>query len=155
MAKKWSVDSALVESVAANLVELLPLFPKRLIRLDALVREHEMPFSHIQILVLLAEGAMAIGTLSDKLSIAKPNITPLVDSLREQHYVERVRDARDRRIVNVCITDSGLEKLQAIQRSVAKQVAEWPGLFSRSEVKAFKGALSGVIRMAMEVGAGE
>ena len=91
MPKKWNEDAVLVGSVAENLFELLPVFPKRLVHTDALVRDHQMPFSHIQILVMLSGEDLSIGQISDRLGIAKPNITPLVDALRDAGYtVEQV-----------------------------------------------------------------
>ena len=152
MAKKWTADAALVSSLATNLVEALPLFPKRMVRMDAIVRAHGMPFSHIQILVMLRNGPASIGELSSKLCIAKPNITPLVDSLRDQGFVERVRDERDRRIVNVRMLPAGHEKLDEIQRSIADQVMLWPGEFSRSEMKELNGALASLIRIVQGIG---
>ncbi len=152
MAKKWTADAALVSSLATNLVEALPLFPKRMIRMDAIVREQGMPLSHIQILVMLRNGPASIGELSSKLCIAKPNITPLVDSLRDQGLVERVRDEKDRRIVNVRMLPAGQEKLEGIQRAVAGQIMLWPGEFSRSEMKELNSALANIIRIVQGIG---
>ena len=142
----------MVSSLATNLVEALPLFPKRMIRMDAIVREHGMPFSHIQILVMLRDGPASIGELSSKLCIAKPNITPLVDRLFESGYVERIRDEQDRRIVNVRMLPAGYEKLDEIQRSIADQVMLWPGEFSRSEMKELNSALASIIRIVQGIG---
>lgn len=152
MAKRWTADKALVDGIATNLVEMLLLFPKRVMRLDAIVREHGIPLSHIQILVMLTGGDMAIGELSEKLCIAKPNITPLVEHLRQQGLVERVRKADDRRIVSVHLLPAGREKLGAIRQSVAGQISEWPGEFSRSEMKELSTALASVIRIVQGIG---
>ena len=43
MPKRWTEDTALVERVACSIVEALPLFPKRIVRIDALTREQSMP----------------------------------------------------------------------------------------------------------------
>ena len=56
-----------------------------------------MPFSHIQIICLLSDGAMSIGEISMSLGIAKPNITPLLDALNERGVLERCRSEKDRR----------------------------------------------------------
>lgn len=155
MPKKWNEDGALVGSVAGNLFEVLPLFPKRLLHIDALVRDHQMPFSHIQILVMLSGEDMSIGQISERLGIAKPNITPLVDTLRDNGMVERIRSEKDRRIVNVHLLPAGEEKLKSIRRDIAAQVKAWKGNLSRSEVKELNSALSSIIRIAghMEAGA--
>ncbi len=147
MPKKWNEDTALVSSVAGNLFDLLPLFPKRVIHVDELVRVHQMPFSHIQILIMLSQGPMSIGQISDRLGIAKPNITPLVDSLRDDGLVERVRSEQDRRIVNVHLLPEGEKRLEAIREDIAKQVTEWRESLSRSEAKELNNALGSIVRI--------
>lgn len=151
MPKKWNEDAALVNSVAENLFEMLPVFPKGLVHIDALVRKHKMPFSHIQILVMLSRGDMSIGQISDRLDIAKPNITPLVDILRDGGLVERIRSTTDRRIVHVHLLPAGVEKLAAIHRDIASQVVAWKGNLSRSEIKELSNAMASIIRIAGNV----
>ena len=147
MPKKWNEDQALVDSVAANLFEMLPVFPKGLVHTEELVRDHQMPFSHIQILVMLAKEELSIGQISQRLGIAKPNITPLVDIMRDGGLVERVRSQTDRRIVHVRLLESGREKLAGIHKDIAAQVAAWKGNLSRSEIKELSNAMASIIRI--------
>jgi len=146
--KKWNEDQALVNSVAANLFEMLPVFPKGLVHTDELVRDHQMPFSHIQILVMLSGEELSIGQISQRLGIAKPNITPLVDIMRDNGLVERVRSQTDRRIVHVRLLEAGREKLKGIHEDIANQVAAWKGQLSRSEIKELSNAMASIIRIA-------
>ncbi|MBR2718660.1 MAG: winged helix-turn-helix transcriptional regulator [Clostridia bacterium] len=148
MPKKWNEDRALVDSVAMNLFEMLPLFPKGIVHMDEIVRAHQMPFSHIQILVMLAGENLSIGQISQRLGIAKPNITPLVDVMRDSGLVERVRSQTDRRIVHVRLLEAGKEKLEAIRSDIAEQVAAWKGGLSRSEIKELNNAMASIIRIA-------
>ena len=147
MPKKWNEDATLVNSLSGNLFDLLPLFPKRVIHVDELVRVHQMPFSHIQILIMLSQGPMSIGQISDRLGIAKPNITPLVDNLRDDGLVERVRSEQDRRSVNVHLLPEGEKRLEAIREDIAKQVTEWRESLSRSEAKELNNALGSIVRI--------
>lgn len=148
MAKRWSEDSALVDAISGNLYQALPLLPKRLVRLEAISREFGMPFSHIQILCTLSEQELSIGNLSAKLGIAKPNITPLVDSLRERGVLERCRSEQDRRIVYVRLTQEGQEIARRVRQSIAEQVMSWPDCLSGSDAKRLNTALAHVIEVA-------
>ena len=65
MPKKWNEDATLVNSLSGNLFDLLPLFPKRVIHVDELVRVHQMPFSHIQILIMLSQGPPLLFSLKN------------------------------------------------------------------------------------------
>ena len=142
MANNWSHDDALVDSIVDNLLQALPLFAKRLIRTDEIVRDRKLPFSNIQILIMLRGGEMSISELSAKLGIAKPNVTPLVDRLMEAGLVERVRSPKDRRIVNVHLCDKGQEELVAIRAAIRRQVLEWDKRYNRSEARELNSAIA-------------
>ena len=148
MAKHWSEDKALLDSISGNLYDALPLLPKRLVRLDAITREFAMPFSHIQILCVLSEKEMTIGGLSAALGIAKPNITPLIDNLCHAGLIERRRSEADRRIVNVALTAEGADLSARVRQRIGEQLLAWPQGFSNSDIKRLNNALSYLIEVA-------
>ena len=148
MAKHWSNDTALVDALSGSLYAALPLLPKRLIRVDAITREFNMPFSHIQIICMLSAGEMTIGEISTGLGIAKPNITPLLDALNERGILERCRSEKDRRIVNVRLLPQGRELAEQLQQSICGQVKNWPENFSTSDIKRLNNALAYLIEMS-------
>lgn len=147
MAKNWTEDEMLVDAITGNLFEALPLLPKRLVRVDVITRRFEMPFSHVQILCMLSGGSMTIGEISRSLGIAKPNITPLLDSLAERKLLERIRSTKDRRIVNVELLPDGVEMAQNIRAAIAEQVAEWPETIDANGAKKLNNALSCLISL--------
>lgn len=148
MPKSWTTDSALVDSVAQNLCEAVVLLPKKLLHVDELTREFEMPFSHIQILIMLSSEDVTIGEISRTLGIAKPNITPLLDSLSARGLVERVRGMGDKRIVNVHLTEAGAELLRKMRRTIGGQVSDWDRFCNRSDIKQLNHALAYLVRLA-------
>ncbi len=151
MAKNWAEEGNLLDAITGNLFDALPLLPKRLVRVDAITRKYDMPFSHVQILCMLSGGSMTIGQISRALGIAKPNITPLLDSLKERGLLERVRSERDRRIVNVELLPAGEEMALNIRRSIAEQVAEWPGSLGTGDAKRMNNALATLITLSKEL----
>ncbi len=155
MAKHWTDDAALIESISKNLYEALPLLPKRLVRVDAITREFGMPFSHIQILCMLSDKEMTIGDISSNLGIAKPNITPLLDALHERGILERCRSEKDRRIVNVRLLPEGQVLAAKVRQAIAEQVLEWPRSFSASDIKRLNNALSYLIEIGSELAEAE
>ena len=126
MPKRWTSDDTMLNCIAEDLLGMMSVFPKRLIRVDELIRTFGMPLSHIQILVLLSEGDLSIGQISDRLGIAKPNITPLVDALDGKGYVTRLRNGQDRRIVYVHMLEAGESCLREIRLAVIEQIKAWP-----------------------------
>lgn len=148
MARNWTMDEALVQAISQNIYEALPLLPKRFIRVDSLTKELGMPFSHIQILCMLAKGEMSIGKISVNLGIAKPNITPLLDVLHDRGLVERCRSEKDRRIVNVRLLPAGEEMARSLQANLANQVKGWPADFSPSDIRRLNNSLAYLIEVA-------
>lgn len=135
MSAHWSRDEALVTSVAEHLFDAMSMFPKRLVHVDELIHAFGMPLSHMQILTLVEKEDLSIRQLSERTGIAKPNITPLVDALRDKGYVSRQRLRADRRVVCVHIEPDGLETLREMRKAVAGQVREWPQKLSRSDAR--------------------
>lgn len=148
MPKRWQDDATLVDGLADNLLGLLPVFPKGLVRVDELMHTYGMPLSHMQILILLSGGGLSVGQLSQRLGIAKPNITPLVDALQSSGLVERVRSTVDKRVVSVRLLPEGETLLSKLRQDVARQIAAWRCALSRSEAKTLSTALASVIRLA-------
>ena len=148
MPKSWTTDSALMESVAQNLCEAVVLLPKQLLHVDELTKKFGMPFSHIQILVMLSKGDVTIGDIARTLGIAKPNITPLLDNLCNKGLVERVRTTGDKRIVHVRLTDQGRETMHTLRSLISEQVSEWDNFCNRSDVKQLNHALAYLVQIA-------
>ena len=134
-----------MDALSSNLYEALPLLPKRLVKVDAITREFEMPFSHIQILCMLSGTEMSIGEISARLGIAKPNVTPLLDALAERGLLARCRSEADRRIVNVRLLPEGCELAEQLRSCIAAQVTDWPEGFSHSDIKRLNNALAYLI----------
>ena len=151
MARHWTEDEALVASISQNLFDALPLLPKRLVRIDAMTREFDLPFSNIQILCMLSEREMSIGEISTHLGIAKPNITPLLDSINARGLLERSRSEKDRRIVNVRLLPEGRDLAEKLQQSIAAQVTAWPEGFSHSDMKRLNNALAYLISVSQQL----
>ncbi|HIQ63815.1 MAG TPA: MarR family transcriptional regulator [Candidatus Avichristensenella intestinipullorum] len=152
MSRRKSLDPAVIESIAQNIFNVMPLLRKRLLHMDVIQSEHGIPLSHVQVLSMLNEtGSMSVSEISHRLGIAKPNITPLVDRLIEEKLVDRIRDTQDRRVVNVVILEAGREKLAAIRATIGEQVQEWAQNISAADFRELADALSSLTRILSNV----
>ena len=149
MAKRWINEPVLLDSLADNLLSVMSMFPKRLVRIDEIIRSFRMPLSHIQILSLVSRQALTISQISARMGVAKPNVTPLVNKLDEMGYVSRIRSADDRRIVLVGISQTGEECLATIRGAIAEQIQNWPVDFSTGEIRHLNNSL-GTLNRTME-----
>ncbi|MCK5582026.1 MAG: MarR family transcriptional regulator, partial [Candidatus Omnitrophica bacterium] len=80
------------------------------------------------IMTLSKKSPCQLNELSQRLQIAAPTVTGIVDRLEKSGYVKRTRDKGDRRVVNVDLTAKG----KRIARKLKKTVKEkWEGILSK------------------------
>ena len=149
MTNKWTDDPARLESLADHLLCAMSMFPKRMIRIDEIIRDFQMPLSHIQVLTLVSGHELTISQLSARLGVAKPNVTPLVNALGEKGYVTKVRGDGDKRTVRVVILPPGEVCLAEIRKRISQQIQEWPIPFTAGEIKRLNTSL-GTLNRTME-----
>ena len=148
MTKKRTIDPAMIDSVAQNMLHVLPMIKKRLLHMDLVQKEHGTPLSHVQVLAMLQDaGTMSVSEISRRLGIAKPNITPLVDRLFESGYVDRQHDENDRRVVNIVLLPAGEEKLAAIRATIARQIQVQSEDLSVTEFRELNDSLASLVRI--------
>ena len=70
MPRRKSVNKEMVEQVAKTTFDVLPMLRKRLLRMDVVQAEHNVPMSHVQVLTMLGEnGVMTVSEISQRLGI--------------------------------------------------------------------------------------
>lgn len=69
-------------------------------------REVSLPQMHI-LMTLQERGPMTVSELAQFLRISLPSTSSILDRMEEHRFIERVRDAADRRVVRVAITEHG------------------------------------------------
>ena len=106
-----------------------------------------MPMSQIQILMMLRESDLSVGQLSQRLGIAKPNVTPLVDNMCEAGLVERIRNEQDRRVVNVHLLPAGRTRVQQVYDTLHTWSEDWALKLSHSEIKELNSSLACLLRI--------
>ena len=128
-AVKRMSSSPLTETVAARFFELNRLIHVNIAKLTEAQKEFKLPYSHLQILALIDKmGPLTISEISRYFSIAKPNVTPMIDKLCECEYAERVRDTRDRRVVHVALTGIGTQILHKLENQVGEHLYRLNGI---------------------------
>jgi DNA-binding MarR family transcriptional regulator len=101
-----------LDEIASNLMMFFPLFYKKLLKDGH--KHPQVALSNPQCMVLgilKGRGPLPTSEIGKRLYISKPNMTSIIDRLIEEGYVERLSDGKDRRIVNVSITGSGMRVL--------------------------------------------
>lgn len=80
-------------------------------------------FNILRILRGAGEGVfLSVNTIKSRMVEISPNTTRLMDKLLEKKLIERERNPNDKRIVNVCISNSGIQTLAEIDIEFDKEL---------------------------------
>lgn len=79
----------------------------------------DLTLAQFRVLALVAAGDERSSLLADRLSVAKPTITAVVDGLVERGFVLREAVAGDRRSIRVGLTPAGSAALRAAEKEMS------------------------------------
>ncbi|WP_214404197.1 MarR family winged helix-turn-helix transcriptional regulator [Pseudonocardia lacus] len=89
----------------------------------ALLAEHGLsPTALVLLTELDRRGGLSHRELAARLGRTPATLTPVVDALERAGDVGRARDARDRRVVRLSLTDEGRERLRRATAAVAARL---------------------------------
>jgi DNA-binding MarR family transcriptional regulator len=114
---------ALIEE-ALERIDALAAHRRRAMCEQPLHREVSLPQLHV-LMLLQERGRMMVSELAGLLRISMPSASSIVDRIEENGLVERTRDAADRRVVYVEITDRGralAEDLMGLKRETMQRL---------------------------------
>jgi DNA-binding MarR family transcriptional regulator len=113
IADETNVDS----TDAPDAVAVAGRLRQSVFRLARVLRQHDDSGHAPALLTALAvverEGPLTLGELAAQEQVSPPTITKVVDTLEGRGYVERIRDANDRRVWRVKATARGRRQLEA------------------------------------------
>lgn len=106
------MKNGILNTVAEDLFSTMPLIGrsirKKLLKTALTSFEEDIAPLHFEIMMLLEEaGTLHVAEIGERLQIARPQMTHLIDRLVELDIVERQTGTEDRRMINIMLTDKG------------------------------------------------
>ena len=92
-------------------------------------------------------GGLPFSEIGEKMMVTVSNLTGIVDRLEEKKLVARERDARDRRVVRVMLTDKGLKVYRNTIPVFEKSIAQFFSPLNKNQQKELAGLLRKLIRI--------
>jgi len=123
------MQSKILDSVTDDLSSIPPLIfrgIRRKLLKTALAKSNvDITGLHFEIMKLLDEaGALHVAEIGERLHIARPQMTHLIDKLVELDIAERHTDTADRRTINIMLTDKGKATLEEHDRRIKNAIRE-------------------------------
>ena len=88
--------------------------------LERAAAARDLTLAQFRVLALIAAGDERSSLLAERLAVAKPTITAVVDGLVERGFVAREAVAGDRRSIRVALTPSGVVALRAAEEEMGE-----------------------------------
>ena len=107
-----------IDRIIQNLVAVMPIFHRKLLRMDLGGVTGELTRLHLGFMASLSGGSMTASELARASVMPKPQVTHLIDQLVKSGIVERSPDTTDRRVVNIALTEQGRVMLEQLRRKV-------------------------------------
>ena len=117
------IETVSIDKIIENLIYLHPLLSKSLTR--SIRAKTNLNPGSLYILGMLSKNEiLSMSEIGCKLSIPKPHVTGQVDKLIAEEMVERLFDPHDRRIINIRMTEKGMEDFKIIKQDLSKDMRE-------------------------------
>ena len=121
--------SKVMDNVVEDLFSIPPLIIRGIRRklLKTALANIEVDISplHFEIIKLLGEaGTLHVTEIGEKLHIARPQMTHLIDKLVDLHIVGRQTDETDRRMIKIVFTDKGKTMIEEHDSSIRNAIRE-------------------------------
>ncbi len=110
--------------------------------------------SHHQIHLLRSlqgVGPLTVGQLAERLQVSMPSASLMLDRLEEQGLTARTRDAEDRRLVHVQLTEKGEAEVRVAAGFKREVVGRVLARFGQSELESLIAVLGAVERALDEI----
>ena len=130
-----------IDQILEDMILILPVFHKKLLRMDLGGVTGNMTRLHFAIMGILSRGSMNATELADSLMATKSQMTHLIDHLVAQGVVERRHDDKDRRVTNLFLTEQGYVQLSDINLKVQANIREVLSGLTRDDLRAMYDAL--------------
>lgn len=117
------MESNILDSIIENLLHILAIVHKKLLKVSLEVIDKDITRPHFAIMVTLNDmGTLPVSAIGEKLLIPKPQMTYFLNKLISLGIVERLPDARDRRIINVVLTNKGKTVLEECRELIRDNI---------------------------------
>ncbi len=150
------MNNVLIQTISEQLLRLRFLVMSQFLKpLKEMERErNEFTPGHLHVLGWLRSkgGPVSMSDLACASFISKPNLTIMIDRLCSDGLVERSADPNDRRIVNVALTEEGVNFLIRHKEEVAKFIEGRLALLKDADLERLKHALDELVDLLNTLG---
>jgi DNA-binding MarR family transcriptional regulator len=135
------MDDVNIDRILENMFVIMLITHKKMLRMDLGGRPDNLTRLHLAVMGELGQNSMTMSELANTLMMTKPQLTHLVDSLVSQGIVERRPDEKDRRVINLALTEKGRALLKEMKLKVKENTKKRLASLTTGELSQMSTAL--------------
>ena len=135
------MDSVNIDRILENMFVIMLITHKKMLRMDLGGRPDNLTRLHLAVMGELSQNNTTMSELANTLMMTKPQLTHLVDSLVSQGIVERRPDEKDRRVINLALTEKGRALLKEMKLKVKENTKKRLASLTTEELSQISTAL--------------
>lgn len=135
------MDDVNIDRILENMFVIMLITHKKMLRMDLGGRPDNLTRLHLAVMGELGQNSMTMSELANTLMMTKPQLTHLVDSLVSQGIVERRPDEKDRRVINLALTEKGRALLKEMKLKVKENTKKRLASLTTEELSQMSTAL--------------
>lgn len=131
-----------LNAISNDLFYLTIFLNSRLVNRNLMMKGCTIPPSHMKVIFYLAmHGPCPVSKIANDLVISKPNMTPIIDNLIAEGYVNRYDDPNDRRIIIIESTQKAHEFLEQKKTEAKNLLFEKLSTLSDDDLQVLKNTI--------------
>ena len=135
------MDDVNIDRILENMFVIMLITHKKMLRMDLGGRPDNLTRLHLAVMGELGQNSTTMSELANTLMMTKPQLTHLVDSLVSQGIVERRPDEKDRRVINLALTEKGRALLKEMKLKVKENTKKRLASLTTEELSQMSTAL--------------
>ncbi len=148
---KMDLKDQELDELLNNIYVLHQLFKKYRFDYGNINGRVKTSFNQYLILMMLKDGGKySIKEIRNSLGITKHNMTYLTDKLVEHRLIRRSPEMSDRRLINIVITDKGLNYLKESQKEKIKETCIILNCFNDEEYENICNSLENILKTLLK-----
>ena len=125
-----------VDNISSELLGLVFLLSSRIFNPIQMSKGMPIPHSHMKVIFhIIMTGPCPVSKIANELIISKPNMTPIIDNLIADGYVNRFNDPNDRRVIMIEPTDKAHAFLKEHRLKLKNMLAEKISVLSDTDLE--------------------
>ncbi|MEG1483165.1 MarR family transcriptional regulator [Clostridium sp.] len=140
------MDTINLDKIADSLFNMVLELHKKTFNKDQLIKGICMPPSHVKVIFSLSHttGSSSLSHLASTIGVSKPNLTPIIDKLIQDGFVNRYEDPNDRRILRVELTEKAKLLLELQTQKFKDMLSEKLSILTPDDLNSLEDSLSTV-----------